>query len=165
MAQPSWKLLYATDSHALYVDETGKYEPELMVAQEVFDAPERENFVVFRFSLDRLKIVKGHLVPYEYDASWTHPVGSYDAWFAKDLKSIADSADTTKSGLVAAFTSADPHERAWAYEAVGGYHGFMNFDQYPENWSERQMASWPDRGKWHPIVPQAAKKRAARRRR
>jgi hypothetical protein len=146
--QPVWKLVYSTDYSALFVDETGVYDPELMIAQEYETERGKTKFQVYRFSLDRQKIVrkdgKSYLVPFGYDGSYPHPVHRYQEWFVKDLASIARSSGSSYKTLVKALVSSDPSQRAEAYEAIGGYHGFDNFDQYPETWSESEMEkNWP----------------------
>jgi hypothetical protein len=58
--QPKWKLVYATDYSALYVDETGVYDPQLQIAQENGDHDEDDlasvAAYVYRFDLDRCKV-------------------------------------------------------------------------------------------------------------
>jgi hypothetical protein len=135
MSQPQWKTLFCTDYSRVQIDETGVYAPEMEVAQDNGDDESAPAFAVYRFSLDKLKTVrangKAYLVPAAYDATWPHPVASYQEWFADDLKAIAASAGTTRRELVAAFTSDDVNARAWAYETVAGYHGFANLDSDP----------------------------------
>lgn len=147
-SQPRWKLVYSTDYSALFTDETGQYAPEMMIAQEIDDAPARERFQVYRFPIERLKIVKSagnpYLVNERWDASWPHPLPQYQEWFAKDLGRVAESSGRTRNDLVRALVSADPRERASAYEDIGNYHGFDNFDSYPQTWSESKMnKEWP----------------------
>lgn len=60
MTQPIWKLVFATDYSALYTDETGVYEPELVIAQEIDD---ENTFEVFRFSCDQLVNLTVSTVP------------------------------------------------------------------------------------------------------
>jgi hypothetical protein len=83
-----------------------------------------------------------YLVSGGWDPSWSKPVHVYEEWFARDLKGIADSIGSTRQELVQAFTSEDPLQRAWAYEAVGGYHGFENLDTDPlRGLTEKQLDS------------------------
>lgn len=146
--QPDWKLLWSTDYSALYADQTGVYEPELMIAQEYEDGRKTE-FTVYRFSVDKQKVVqdpygKKHIVPDRWDRTWPHPIHRYEEWFIKDLDDVARSAGTTRSDLIKRLTSDNPSERASAYEDIGGYHGFDNFDSYPQTWSEEKMEKdWP----------------------
>ena len=140
-SQPKWKALYTTDEERVEVDETGEYPPEMEVAQEIDD----DHFEVFSFSLDRLKVVKGHLVPAGYKADWPLLVHQYDAWFAKDLASVAKTVGTTEAKLRAAFVSEGVKARAWAYNAVGSHHGFVNFDQYPETLTTEELDKRWDR--------------------
>lgn len=53
--QPVWKTLWKTDLEMLQVDETGRYPPELEVAQELWDEEEVE---VFRVTLEPYKLVR-----------------------------------------------------------------------------------------------------------
>ena len=133
--QPKWKALYTTDSERVLVDETGKYAPEMEVAQETHD----DIFHVFRFSLDRLKAVKGYLVPGKYRADWPHPLSHYEEWFTKSLASVARSAGSTEANLRTALCSVNVKKRAQAYRVIGGYHGFMEFDQRPLTLSSSEL--------------------------
>jgi hypothetical protein len=147
MSQPQWRRVWATDYSQLFVDETGVYAPELEVAQEIDDAPRAERFQVFRFSLDKLKIVRrdgeDHLVCDRYRAEWPHPVHTYVEWFAKDLKSVAATVGTTKAELIVALTGDDINARAGAYESIASHHGYNNFDDYPLTMSEKELnARW-----------------------
>lgn len=147
MSQPKWKLLWSTDYSALFVDETGVYDPEMMIAQES-DDDGKTKFQVFRFSVDKQKEVrKGntiYVVPDRYDESWPHPIKVYEEWYIKDLKKVANSVGGSVEELIEQLASDNPSTRSGAYESIGGYHGFMNFDQYPETWSEKKMdKDWP----------------------
>lgn len=59
---------------------------------------------------------------------------SYVEWFAKDLAGVASSVGSTREDLIEALCCPDAQTRAVAYEAIGGYHGMINFDQYPNTW-------------------------------
>lgn len=145
MAQPKWKLVYSTDYSALFIDTTGVYEPELMIAQEWEDDGETK-FEVFRFPIDKLKTIgkNDYLVSVKYDSSWPHPVHQYNEWFADSLDAVASYIGSDEEALIEALISDDPKQRAWAYESIGSYHGFMNFDSYPRTWSEEEMDKrWP----------------------
>ena len=43
--RPEWKLVYATDYSALYVDTTGVYDPELAIAQTRGNRTDREGLM------------------------------------------------------------------------------------------------------------------------
>lgn len=150
MSQPVWKLVYATDYSALYRDETGVYPEELAVAQTDDDRdeddPDRHH--VYRFAIERCAIVRGYLVHVSLvgRADLPYAWSRYEEWFAKDLASVARSVGSSCADLIAALCSEDAPTRACAYEAIGGYHGFDNFDQYPDTWSEYNFATWPDKG-------------------
>jgi len=147
--QPKWKLLMSTDYSAIFVDETDEYAAEMMIAQEYEDERGKTKFVIYRFPLDKLQKVededgKTFIVSDAWEPSWQHPLHMYQEWFVKDLAAVASSHSTTKKELVEALTSDDIGARAWAYESIGGHHGFDNFDSYPETWSEKQMEErWP----------------------
>ena len=152
MSQPEWKLLWATDQTALFEDTTGVYAPEMEVADEIFDVDEDdEPFILFRFSLDKLKRVRDpegrevYIVSDNYDESWSHALHQYEEWFIKDLPGVASSMGTTRDELEDAFVSDDPNDRAWAYESIGRYHGFENLDGYPLRLSEEELEDrWGD---------------------
>lgn len=149
MSQPIWKLLYATDYSALYVDTTGVYDPEMQIAEEIFGAPEHERFLVFRFPIERLKRVTdedgfSYVVPYRYEPSWPYPASQYREWYLDDLASVARSVGTATEALIVALCSESPRDRAWAFEAIGGYHGYDNLDSYPLRISEHRMNAWPE---------------------
>lgn len=143
MTQPSWKLVYSTDCTALYEDTTGVYAPELAVSEDCGDG----TYQVFRFSVDQCALVGSYLVlaSIATRTDLPHPMPSYVEWFAKDLASVASSVGSSKEDLIEALCHADAGTRAAAYEAIGGYHGMINFDQYPETLTESQMDSWPEK--------------------
>lgn len=135
--RPNWIPVYSTDEETLYRDDTGTYTEELEIRQESDDSP---IVAIYRFTLDRCKVEEQtdddgtthrYLVPYAYDASWSHPVHAYEEWFADDLADVARSIDVTRDDLVAQLCSEDARARASAYVAIGGYHGYENLDSYP----------------------------------
>ena len=155
MSQPEWQLLSSTDCTALYVDTTGVYPPELAVADEVDhddEDIEATAAIVHRFPLERCWVVdreeasllvsadphRAHELP--------HPVSSYVPWFVSSLRQVAESAGTAPKDLSDALCSDDPIELAMAYEAIGGYCGYDNFDAEPQEWTASEFAEWPDRG-------------------
>lgn len=149
MSQPIWKLLYATDYSALYVDTTGVYDPEMEIAEEIFDAPGHERFFVYRFPIERLKRVTDddgniYVVPYRYDASWRYPASQYREWYLDTIGDIARSVGRTAEDLIDALCSEDPRERSFAYLDIGGYWGYDNLDSYPLRISEHRMNAWPE---------------------
>lgn len=137
--QPEWELIANLgDVHPLdyggyfiYRDKTGVYpeEAELLILED--DSDENSTYTIYRTGLDRLKLVKGYLVPEKYDKGWPHPVERYDEWFHKDLEGVASFIGIDKKDLEAAFTSKDPLIRADAYQAIGDYHGWDNLDGGP----------------------------------
>jgi hypothetical protein len=149
--QPNWVFrANLGDVHALehggyfvYVDETGVYAPEAELSippcDEIdLDAPEAR-WTVFRFSLDKLKLVDGHLVPDRYQSDWPHPVADYREWFQKDLKQTAECVGMGEDELAEMFCSDDVCKRAQAYRTVGDVWGFENLDSYPLSLTRAEM--------------------------
>lgn len=135
--QPNWKTVYETDYSSLYEDTTGVYAPEL----EIFEDDESNGTSqIYRFSIDRCALVGTYLVLASIAGrtDLPHPIASYVEWFAKDLASVASSVGSTKEDLIEALCSEDAPTRAVAYEAIGGYHGYVNFDQYPRECTIRE---------------------------
>lgn len=139
MPQPKWKTIESSDYHRILKDETGNYIEEMEIADEYGDG----KFIVYRIVLDKLKLVKSedktYLVPEGYDKSYPHPVSEYVEWFDKDLGDIARSSGTSKRELIDALTSSSAKDRAMAYEAIGRYNGFENFDSDPLIITEEQL--------------------------
>lgn len=114
--QPTWRTVYATDYSALFVDETGVYDPELQIAQEYEDEDGDQRWQVYRFPLDRLWTVddpESDLRPYlvTVDPKRTdlpHPITNYVPWFAKYLHSVAQSVGSSVADLQSALTCDDP---------------------------------------------------------
>lgn len=142
MSQPKWKLLWSTDYSAVWLDETGVYDPEMEIAQE-YERNGKTRFQVYRFSLDKQKAVRRegvvYIVPARWDETWPHPLPDYEEWFIGDLARVASSIGATENEMIEALTSDDVNDRAGAYESIGGYHGFDNLDQYPQDLSEREL--------------------------
>ena len=60
-----------------------------------------------------------------------------------DWDEIARSAGGSKEDLLRDGRSRDPVVRAWVYQAVGQYHGFLNLDGYPRIlWEEDLKKRW-----------------------
>lgn len=137
--QPIWKFLanlgdaspLEHGGYFVYRDHTGVYPEEAEFFGPDDDANEKSKYTIYRFSLERLQLVDGYLVPARYDSSWPHPVERYDEWFHKDLQAVANAHGTTKEILEQMFISPDPLTRALGYRIIGSYHGFENLDQYP----------------------------------
>lgn len=172
--QPSWKILYSTDCERVLIDETGVYSPEMEVCQEIFDSSESSTckccdgsgiecdnpdceygrvetgnkFEVFRFSLDRYKIVtwftfdtdRRYLVPFAYDtASWKHPIKDYQPWFKERLGSVSLTNGTTVKDIVDGLCSENPKDLAFAYSCIGGHFGFNEFDHAGLTLTEKEL--------------------------
>lgn len=155
--QPSWEFIgnlgdqdpLKYGGYFIYRDRTGVYheKAELLEVDEEGEGHEVNNkYRIYRFTLDRLKLVNGHLVPLAYDPSWGQPrmqkgafewmpdsdtSHKYEEWFHEHLDLVAAGFGATKEELEQAFTSADPVDRAFAYKAVGDYHGLENLDSDP----------------------------------
>lgn len=134
--QPTWELVENLgDVHPLdyggyliYRDTTGVYPEE---GQKIIVDDSADRWEVYRFPLDRCKMVHGYLVPIHYEASWPHPLGNYDEWFHKTLSEVGQFVGQTKDDLESALCSENPLDRANAYQAIGDYHGYANLDSYP----------------------------------
>lgn len=129
----------------IYRDKTGVYEEEaaLLVVDDEDDPKSR--YTIYRFVLERLKLVDGVLVPFRYQSTWgtgrlkdgpfewmpDSAPKKYEEWFVEELPMVAESIGAPLDELLEAFTSADPKRRAFAYEALGQHHGFENLDSYP----------------------------------
>jgi hypothetical protein len=161
MSQPEWELIYATDYSALYRDKTGVYDPELTIVQTVDDADEDDieatAAVVYRFPLERCWRVteptseatfKTFLTDMDpaRESELPYPLRSYVPWYAKSLGEAASSYGMPIAELTDALCSDDPKALAYAFEAIGGHHGYDNFDQYPEEWTATEFEAWPERG-------------------
>ncbi|HEY8926181.1 MAG TPA: hypothetical protein VIU64_17485 [Polyangia bacterium] len=160
--QPEWEQVYATDYSALYRDKTGVYPPELVVAQTVDDADEDDieatAAVVFRFPLERCWRVTetdeddGTMTTYitnmdpAREPELPKPLSSYKPWYLDSLGDVARSSGMPIADLTDALCSDDPRTLANAFEAIGGHHGYDNFDQYPEEWTASEFEEWPERG-------------------
>ncbi len=161
MSQSDWELVYATDYSALYRDKTGVYAPELKIAQTCDDVDEDDiedtSAFVYRFSLKRCWRVTeqnddGTTTTFLTDmdpareAELPHPLCSYVPWYAKHLKSVADSVGMPVAELTDMLCSDDPRQLAHAYECIGGHSGYDNFDTPPEEWTATEFAEWPECG-------------------
>lgn len=138
--QPEWKLVYASDCEAVFTDATGVYAPEMEHADEL-EGEDDSTFYVYRFPLERQKVVGDYLVPYSYDAAtYPHPLPQYEEWFADNLDHVASSSGLTRDALVEMLCSDDPRQLAHAYDAIGGHYGFDNFDGYPLTLTAEQFS-------------------------
>lgn len=125
----------------IYQDETGVYAPEgeWLASPDTDDAP--EGWTVHRFSLDRCTYTEpendggGPYAKVLSDNPY-HPF--HPAWFADDLHKVADFIGESVDVLREWFCSEDIQERAFAYRAIGEYHGFDNLDGYPLTFKRRK---------------------------
>lgn len=152
--QPKWQLVANLGDaspvdyggYFVYRDLTGEYtaEAEVLMSPDSDDAP--EGWTVYRFILDRLKMVtsadgQNYLVPDAYDSTWPHPVHSYVEWFDDSLPAIAQSCSCSLEGLREDLCSSDPIVRAQAYRAIGDHHGYENLDSDPRTFHKRGEVS------------------------
>jgi hypothetical protein len=145
--QPKWKCIAQIrdvnpidyGGHWILQDSTQVYDEESEILLVDDDNSQKTSYIVYRYSLDKLKLVKGYLVPAKYDASWPHPVASYNQWFAKDIQSIAEFIGMTTYKLEKLIIANDPVCRAIAYEAIGQYFGYENLDSYPLILTENEV--------------------------
>ena len=133
MTKPKWKLVANLgDVHPLeqggyfvYVDETGyEAEAELLIVEELYDGRDQK-YTVYRFTLARCTLIDGILSDNQF-----HP--ECMAWFGyrdSDLNDVAEFSGM--ANIAELFCSENPVERAFAYRAIGEYHGFVNLDSYP----------------------------------
>lgn len=134
--QPDWELVanlgdqnpLEYGGYFIYRDKTDVYEDEAALIQP--DA-ETGKFTIWRFQIERLKLVDGYLVPILYMPSWNHPVEKYDQWYHDQLPEVAKTMSTTPEAIEQALISPDPIVRAEAYRDLGDYFGWVNFDAYP----------------------------------
>jgi len=104
------------------VDRTGVYPPEMEVVEELACNP--GHWRVWRFSMDRCTYINGVLSDNPY-----HP--AHAAWFADDIRSVAETFSEEPDDLIGYLCSDDPLERARGYECLLGYYGAAEFDSYP----------------------------------
>lgn len=134
--QPVWKFIdnlgdvspVEYGGYFIFIDETGVYPPEA----EYWDAEDNR---LYRFSLDQLHDLDGHLIPLSIaeknQEDLPYPKDEYNEWFDDDIDNIAETLDITPAELREMFCSDDVLKRAWAYREVGMYWGFENLDSYP----------------------------------
>lgn len=154
--QPQWKMIanlgdedpFNHGGYFIYKDETGVYPEEavkLVIENESEQDVDLLFYTEYRFILDCCTYINGILSDNKF-----HP--EHPAWFAQPekkkrrrpqdttyLSNVAECVDwQPRDGMPAAFCSADPCERARAYEAVGDYHGWENLDNYPRTGISRK---------------------------
>ncbi len=128
--QPNWKLVAQLGDknpieyggYFIYEDTTGVYPPE----GELLISPEDDSgkWEIRRFILEPCTFIDGILSDNKY-----HP--NHPAWFARDLKSVADFGGMAIDQLVLDLIGDEIHAKAQAWRLIGEYHGFDNLDSYP----------------------------------
>jgi len=160
MSQPQWKFVAQLGDvdpiehggYFIFVDETGVYAPEAELL-EVIEEGDEISWEVRRFILEPCTYIDGILSDNKF-----HP--QYPAWFATPepekakrpqdttyLSNIASCQGLAVEELIKQFCSTDPIQRAWAYRAVGEYHGFANLDEYPLVFTDEQRSEVEERYK------------------
>ena len=148
MSQPVWEMIDSCDDHALFVDKTGEYAPELAVFQI---GEGEEHGSLYRFPLEFQKWVQtepdggirtSYLVGGHYKPTHPHPVHVYQEWFIKDLARVAESYGLELEELEQDLTDKDPRVLARAYLCIGGYHGFINLDHEPRQLTEEEWLNY-----------------------
>jgi hypothetical protein len=139
--QPEWKFIanlgdvnpLEYGGYFIFEDTTGVYQPEAELYMP-------EDKLAYRFSLDKLTIWAGHLIPEGFNRRMDlpHPVYDYIEWFDGDIKSIASFVGLSYLELMSMFSSDDICVRARAYQAIGDYHGYDNLDSYPLELTEEE---------------------------
>ena len=112
--------------------EATHVDPWMIDAGEVEDEYDPNmKWEVFNYTLDKMQIQDGKLVDeYGHDDWWTDE---------ETLASIASFVGQEVEELKQSFTSDDPMELAWAYEAIGMHHGFIELDPYPQMLTREEM--------------------------
>ncbi len=138
--QPVWKLVanlgdadpITYGGLFVYTDETGTYPPkcERLEPSGEDDHGQPTSWEIHRFTLEPCTYANGILSDNPY-----HP--DDPAWFADSLDGIASCMGYDKFSLIGHFLSDDPIQRAWAWCAVGDYHGYENLDSYPITFTDR----------------------------
>lgn len=106
----------------IYTDTTGQCVSEAEVIVPV--QGDQPTWVVYRFMLDRCTFVEGILSDNPHH--WNHP-----AWFADDLMTVCQFHGVDMDRLIQQLCDENPVTRAMAYQMIGEYHGWANFDSYP----------------------------------
>lgn len=133
--QPSWKLAFSTDELAIYVDETGRFDPELAVLSEYETARRTTRYKMYRFAIPRMQLLANGQLANEY---------GHEEWFGSRLGGVANFTGESVETLRTALCSASPRERALVYDAIGAYEGFDNFDEEPKDLTRSAVANWPE---------------------
>lgn len=141
MTQPKWKCVanlgdvnpIEYGGLFVFVDETGVYPPEI----ELVDPPcegQRNQWEVRRGVCEPCTYTNGVLSDNRF-----HP--DKEAWFADDLRGIADSMGWEKEELICALCSPEAIDRASAWKCIADYFGWDNLDSYPIHFNKREITS------------------------
>ena len=124
--------------------------PRMEVIEEPPEDDEEEIWTIYRFDLERFQIVEDgnhlYLVSGKWNKSWPHALSSYDEWFHRGLKSVAESMSVSFQELRSDFCSEDPLKRAMAWCTIGDYYGFHELDSYPLKLSKQEILKRYDLG-------------------
>lgn len=120
----------------LLIDRRGVYTPELWH----YDPETRQLSAVLLERCTRCPEIPGALSDNRFHVNTP-------AWFGKpeDLASIAGTSGLSEFELAEMLVSPCPIERAQGYLAIAGHHGFYEFDQYPNDYTEEDAQALCDR--------------------
>lgn len=140
--QPYWK--YVTNlgdvnwldygGKFLFVDLTGRYEPELEILQSLEELSEsdKKTHSIWRVSLEKCYLTKGVLSDNKFHKG-------KPAWFAEKAQEMGQDETGLDKDLDELFCSDDPTQRALAYLTMIGWYGVHEFDQYPVEYTKKQV--------------------------
>jgi hypothetical protein len=146
--QPIWKLVAQLGDadpiehggYFIYEDTTGVYPPEAahLIAPEDDDG----TWIEYRFILEPCTWIDGILSDNKF-----HP--GHAAWFAENIESVAScSGQPEVSAFISSLTGDSITDRAWAWRAIGEYHGFENLDSYPNSFTREEIEARYPRATW-----------------
>ena len=132
---PNWKIIqslgdvdYVAHGGTLVYEDANKDYP----AQAEVIVPGESGCTVYRFILDRCTFIDGVLSDNKY-----HPESP--AWFADGLKDVCETHDADLDETIQNLCSEDPVARAVAYQMVGEFYGWENFDSYPLTLAKKEV--------------------------
>jgi hypothetical protein len=136
------------------VDRRGIYCPELVTVESFDDSDQRVSHLI---RLERLTIIKSTKPVAEHEA---HKAGGWigvsdnrfhadvRAWFGirSSLRQVAATiASKEVDDFIEDLVSSDPVTVAIAYKALADYHGYANFDEFPDTLTARKAKLMCDR--------------------
>ena len=124
--QPKWQLVenigdvnpFDHGGFFIFKDLTGRYDLEALIIDP--DEAEEDLVYVDRVLLEKCYFTNGVLSDNKYHLD-------IEAWFFEDLDRVCSYAGMDKEDMINNLCSDDPTDRGWAYKALIGYHGSVNF--------------------------------------